>query len=48
MICSCKFDYNAGVGLGICKQCGGETCTKYGGCFISMKGHTCNNARYRH
>jgi hypothetical protein len=44
-ICICKFDYSLGIGVGICRVCGGETCTMIG-CFISNPDHNCGNPRF--
>ena len=43
MICSCP--KTGGNGIGICKACGGETCTWHG-CFISDPKHECNKPQF--
>lgn len=40
-ICECKM--NNGNGIGVCKACGGMTCSKWFGCFIP--GHDCDNEK---
>ncbi len=41
----CECDKTGGNGIGICKDCGGETCTWHG-CFISDPKHECNKPRF--
>lgn len=43
-ICNC-YTIN-GAGIGVCKDCGLETCHRFFGCFVSDPNHHCNNRRY--
>ncbi len=44
-LCNCWQDNKTGVGIGVCKKCGGVTCTWFG-CFIPN--HNCKNPKELH
>lgn len=44
-ICNCKQGYGSPYGIGICMQCGKESCHNYFGCFVSDPEHKCKNEK---
>ena len=44
-ICDCKQGYGSPYGIGICMNCGRESCNNYFGCSVSDPEHECKNQK---